>query len=370
MNEGMHEGVRDIRPQLALPKQGLPLPVLGGMLAALALGLFVALERHRLAPEAKAAPMQERVAPVPELPALPQADEPEARPEPAPSMVAYAEPLRLYPPASPRVAPWQPTRQTSGQIALEDTPAPANSYMPTPPATRPMPVARASMGAAVPFNGGALAIDLTGGAALRGQGTSNEDEPVRATLMTGRASVIAQGTIIAAVLETPLNSDRPGMARALVTQDVRGFDGSRVLIPRGSRLIGEFKPDASAGKRRVFVTWGRLIRPDGVAIRIASPATDAMGGAGVAGAVNTHAAQRLANAVLQSALSVGVNVASAAAISSGGTVLYGMPLNGSAVGQQLAPSVDRPATVKVREGTEIAVLVARDLDFAGAPVLP
>lgn len=226
------------------------------------------------------------------------------------------------------------------------------------------------MGAPAAANGGALAIDLTGGGAQRGQGAAAEDEPVRATLMTGRASVIAQGTIIAAVLETPLNSDRPGMARAMVTQDVRGFDGSRVLIPRGSRLIGEFKADASAGKRRVFVTWGRLIRPDGVAIRLASPATDVMGGAGVAGAVNTHAAQRLANAVLQSALSVGVNVASAAAIPAGGTVLYGMPLNGAAMGQQLAPAVDRPATVKVREGTEIAVLVARDLDFAGTPVLP
>ncbi|RVU06430.1 hypothetical protein EOE18_06345 [Novosphingobium umbonatum] len=365
----MSEDMRDIRPQVALPKQGLPLPVMGGMLAALALGLFVTLERHRLAPEAKAAPMPERVAPVPELSALPLADAPETKPEAPRNVVAYSEPLRLFPPANPRGTPWQPYRQTSGQIALEDMPAPTSGIAPQ-PVSRPLPPARASMAATVAANGGALTIDLTGGASVRGQGVNQEDEPVRATLITGWASVIAQGTIIAAVLETPLNSDRPGMARALVTQDVRGFDGSRVLIPRGSRLIGEFKADASAGKRRVFVTWGRLIRPDGVAIRIASPATDAMGGAGVAGSVNTHAAQRLANAVLQSALSVGVNVASAAAISSGGTVLYGMPLSGSAVGQQLAPSVDRPATVKVREGSEIAVLVARDLDFAGAPVLP
>jgi type IV secretion system protein VirB10 len=78
-----------------------------------------------------------------------------------------------------------------------------------------------------------------------------------------------------------------------------------VLIPRGSRLIGEFKADNMPGKRRVLVTWNRLIRPDGVAIRIASPATDALGGAGIAGAVNTHWMERFASAVLQSALTVG-----------------------------------------------------------------
>ena len=55
----------------------------------------------------------------------------------------------------------------------------------------------------------------------------------------------AAGAVIAAVLETPLNSDRPGLARAVVSKDARSFDGTRVLIPRGSRLIGEFKADAN-----------------------------------------------------------------------------------------------------------------------------
>jgi len=63
------------------------------------------------------------------------------------------------------------------------------------------------------------------------------------------------------VLETAFDSTRPGLARALVQSDVRGFDGSRVLIPRGSRLIGEYRSDVAPGQHRALVNWTRLIRP-------------------------------------------------------------------------------------------------------------
>jgi type IV secretion system protein VirB10 len=220
-------------------------------------------------------------------------------------------------------------------------------------------------------NGGAaLVIDLTAGngAAASEGATANATSPedaVRATLIRNRASVIPQGAILAAVL----NSDRPGLARAVVTADVRGFDGTRLLIPRGSRLIGEFKAENTPGLRRVLVLWTRLIRPDGVAIRIGSPVTDAMGGAGVAGSVNTHFAEKLASAVLQSALTIGTNVASTLPQSGNSAIYLGLPGQASQLGQQLVPSANRAATVKVREGTQIAVLVARDLDFSGTPVV-
>src|SRR6185295_13567797 len=48
------------------------------------------------------------------------------------------------------------------------------------------------------------------------------------------STTIIVGTIIPAVLETALNTDLPGNARAIVSRDVRSFDGSAVLIPRGS----------------------------------------------------------------------------------------------------------------------------------------
>ena len=42
-------------------------------------------------------------------------------------------------------------------------------------------------------------------------------------------------------METALDSSLPGQTRAVVSEDVFSFDGSRLLIPRGSRLIGRYR---------------------------------------------------------------------------------------------------------------------------------
>jgi type IV secretion system protein VirB10 len=56
-----------------------------------------------------------------------------------------------------------------------------------------------------------------------------------ATRIENLRETIPQGAMIPGVMETALDSDLPGYARAVVSRDVRGFDGSAVLIPRGMR---------------------------------------------------------------------------------------------------------------------------------------
>jgi type IV secretion system protein VirB10 len=191
---------------------------------------------------------------------------------------------------------------------------------------------------------------------------ASDESAVRATFIHNRSTLVPQGTIISAVLETPIDSTRPGLVRAVVARDARGFDGTRVLIPKGSRLIGQAGGDAKPGQHRVLVEWSRLIRPDGVAMRIGSPASDPLGGAGIAGHVNSHFFARFANAALQSAMSAGVAVASR---SSGSPYIYALPGPALAAGQSLFPDIPPGATIKVHSGTAIAVFVAHDLDFSG-----
>lgn len=353
----MSELGKDPRPALMLPRELIPLPVAIGLGAVMALGLLIYLLSSRDGKNANVAPQNPAQMAPPELvvpePEPIQTRQPivirtrPARPSPQPRFV---QPPAYFPPSPDAVPP----RRLNDEENFEARNEP----------NRPA---------------GLIAIDLG-----RGRGDDRQrliegeegaerprrdEEAVSATQIRNRATTIAEGAIIAAVLETPLNSDRPGLARAIVSQDVRGFDGTRVLIPRGSRLIGEFKAEVTPGLRRIPVIWTRLVRPDGVAIKIGSPGADALGGAGIGGRVNTHLAQRLFSAVLQSALTIGVNVVSALPSNGGSPVFVGLPGQAQQVGEQLVPKVDRPPTVRVREGAEISVLVARDLDFSRTPLV-
>ena len=159
------------------------------------------------------------------------------------------------------------------------------------------------------------------------------------------------------------DSTRAGFARALVQRDVRGFDGTRVLIPRGSRLIGEYSGAAVQGQKRALILWSRLIRPDGVTSAIGSPATDTVGRGGVRAKVDTHFFERFAGALLQSVLDIGVNLA---ARSSDSPVIIALPGAVHGTTTTVVKPTEIPPTLKVKPGTSISVFVARDLDFTGA----
>jgi type IV secretion system protein VirB10 len=175
--------------------------------------------------------------------------------------------------------------------------------------------------------------------------------------------MVVQGTIIPAVLETALNSDLPGYARAIVSRDVRGFDGSKVVIPRGSRLIGQYKSGVATGQSRAFIVWSRLIRPDGVSVQLASPVSDSSGQSGLSGKVDRHFVQRFGSAIL---LSVVSGLASSLGDGSSSTVVIGGSADAqSAAGQALASDSKISPTIRVPQGTPIQVFTARDLDFSG-----
>jgi len=171
-------------------------------------------------------------------------------------------------------------------------------------------------------------------------------------------TTVTQGTLIPAVLETAIDTDVPGFVRAVVSADVRGLDGSRVMIPRSSRLIGQYKSGLQAGQRRAYVIWLRVVRPDGVSVNIASPAISFGGETGLAGKVDNHFFERFGSAML---LSV-IGGLSSAGNSNAAVIIGGQTQSAAAaaVGQsgQIAP------TIRVRQGEPIRVFTARDLDFS------
>lgn len=217
----------------------------------------------------------------------------------------------------------------------------------------------ALLGDAAPDGGGG-----TGGAGTASPGgASVTGGRALATVISHRSTLVPEGTLIPAVLETALDSTRAGPARAVVTSDIRGFDGSKVLIPRGSRLIGDYNADLQPGQNRALVIWRRLIRPDGAAIAIGSPAADPLGRIGIKGKVNSHFLERFASALLSTTLNVGAGLASR--IGSNNSVAV-LTLPGT-LGGTVTPTLGEPVrrTLRVPQGVSISVFVTRDLDFTG-----
>jgi type IV secretion system protein VirB10 len=254
-----------------------------------------------------------------------------------PPTAAPRPPVTIYRPAP------SPTF-TSPPIWRQDVPPPP-----------PLPLSSTPVGPAVVYDGTAS----PGRGAPDSKADSKGEERVQATHFQNPSSTIPKGTIIQAVLETALNSSRPGFARALVSRDVFSFDGAQILIPKGSRLIGEYKSDLTLGQSRALIQWQRLMRPDGVMIDLDSPAADPLGRAGVKGKVNSHFFERFGGAILQSSLDIGVQLATSKVAN--GAVIYALP--GSLRGTVPTQENVQP-TVTVRQGTSVSVFVARDLDFS------
>lgn len=268
-------------------------------------------------------------------------------------------PPKLDVPPPPPPAPVQPPAPVVKYID-RPAPPPIIQYVerpapPAPPPPPPNPIQTAKL--AEP----SLVIDL----GQNSTATANADEAsAHAVVLRNKSLVIPQGALIPAVIETPIDTAAPGPIRAVTSGDTKGFDGTRVLIPRGSRLTGELKGDVQPGQNRVQITWTRLVRPDGVAIRLASPTTDQLGQAGAVGKLDTHLLQRVGAAVLESTLTVGVALASRPG---NGSVVLGLPSQGATnIVQTLAPTGEFKPTIKVAPGTTVMVFVAHDLDFTGA----
>ena len=191
---------------------------------------------------------------------------------------------------------------------------------------------------------------------------AGENAPARAVRIANSSYTVPQGAIIAGVLETAINSDLPGYVRAVVSRDVMGFDGRRVLIPSGSRLIGQYRSGLAAGQSRAFIVWTRLTRPDGVTVSLGSPVTDPLGRAGLGGKVDSHFLKRFGSAILLSVVQSGLGL-----LQQGGNDVIVRTADDakSVAGIALQRDINIPPTVKVAQGTAIRIFIARDLDFSG-----
>ncbi|MBB3773310.1 type IV secretion system protein VirB10 [Angulomicrobium tetraedrale] len=102
--------------------------------------------------------------------------------------------------------------------------------------------------------------------------------------------VLQAGAVIPAALITGIRSDLPGPITAQVTENVYDSPTGRILIiPQGTRLLGQYDNGVGFGQRRILLVWNRLIFPNGRSIVLErQPGTDRQGYAGLEDGVDMH----------------------------------------------------------------------------------
>jgi len=187
----------------------------------------------------------------------------------------------------------------------------------------------------------------------------------QAEVIANPSNTVIQGTMIQAVMETALDSSLPGQVRAIISEDVYSYDGTRLMIPRGSRLIGRYRSGIEIAQRRVTIAWDRIILPTDQTIRISSFGGDELGRSGVTGFVDTRFDERFGSAALISVISATPSAA-AAQIEDATTaeILEGVGNNfadatDSVIGEYLSIG----PVIYVNQGARVTVMVDRDLEI-------
>jgi type IV secretion system protein VirB10 len=195
-------------------------------------------------------------------------------------------------------------------------------------------------------------------------------KPERISTSTARISapaspnIIQAGSVIPAALITAIRSDLPGQITAQVTQNVYDSPTGRILlIPQGTRLVGEYDSTVAAGQTRVLFAWDRLILPGGNSILLdRQPGTDTAGMAGLTDSVDYHWGGIFKAALVSTLLGVGTQLATQSDDDLVGALRYGTQDTVNQTGRTL---VQRQAgvapTLSIRSGHPVRVVVTRDL---------
>ena len=190
----------------------------------------------------------------------------------------------------------------------------------------------------------------------------------KARLLPHPDMMVTMGTMIPCTLQTAIDSQLAGFVKCVLPQDVRSTTGNVVLLDRGTIVVGEIGRGLVQGQDRVFVLWDRAETPDHAVIELSSPGTDELGRTGLPGRVNNHWWERFGSAILLSVIQGGLQTGSALAANSGsggGTFFNSVQSNGTNVSDTaLQATINIPPTLEKNQGDNVAIFVAKDLDFS------
>jgi len=177
-----------------------------------------------------------------------------------------------------------------------------------------------------------------------------------------------EGTVIDTVLTNRIDGAAAAPVNCLVTNPVYSHDGRFVLIPAGSRVLGETKAVQAFGDARLAVAFNRLVLPDGSTYPLDQfIGLNAIGDAGLRDQVNQHYRSTFGASAAVGLLSGFAQLVGSAAFgrSANTVVIAGGAAESTAqaTSQTMNRFLNRLPTITIREGHRVKVYLTNDLEL-------
>ncbi|WP_018152868.1 TrbI/VirB10 family protein [Leeia oryzae] len=202
----------------------------------------------------------------------------------------------------------------------------------------------------------------------------------RATRLKNADTLLVKGSYIRCVLESKIISDLQGFTACVTTEPVYSVNGKTQLIPRGSKILGQYGGGSDKSYDRLAVIWDRVITPTGLDIHLTSPGIDNLGGAGHPGDYDAHWGARLGAAIMVSMIGDVFNYQaivhgpkiqkSYVDTSTGKVTVTEEPFDSKTVEtlskipeKVLAQTINRAPTITIHQGELLNIYTAQDIDF-------
>lgn len=178
---------------------------------------------------------------------------------------------------------------------------------------------------------------------------------------------IKAGWIIPATLITGINSDLPGSTLAQVSQNVYdSATGRYLLIPQGTKLVGEYKSNVLYGQERVLSAWTKLIFPNGDTLLLEGMnGTSQDGYSGFTDEVDNHYFRIFGSAFLMSSITAGValndNSSGEKETSADKAMSQAIEQMSTVSSEMIRKNMNISPTLKIRPGYKFNIFVTKDI---------
>ena len=182
---------------------------------------------------------------------------------------------------------------------------------------------------------------------------------------SGTSYVLFEGTVLETVLSNRLDGSYSGPVECLVTTDTYSHDRQHLLVPAGTRILGETRKVQAFGETRLAVLFHRLIMPDGYSVSLDQfKGLNQTGDTGLRDRVNNHYTRIFGTSLAIGALGAVAEAGTGGVLTQSGTdrIREGFGASSAQASQQILEKfLNVLPTITIREGHRVKVYLSGDL---------